>query len=294
VIALRDRGYPVEYLMAADEGHGFQRPVNNMACFMAAEAFLAKYLGGRYQPGGTAEVKQRLAEITVDPKTVVLAKEIDPSTVGAPKPAVDLHPGVYNYQAKIAAGGQELSLKLSTAIKEANGTWTAIDSSQSPMGDATDTATLEKGSLLLQKRDVSQGPVSIHLQFAGNKAAGTMSVNGQDHPVDVELGGPLFADAAGGPESIGCLPLVEGYSITFRNFDLQKQKPKIVQLKVVGTETVTVPAGTFDTFKVELTPTDGGADKETLWIAKDSRTAVKISAVMSQMGGATMTEELLP
>ena len=95
-------------------------------------------------------------------------------------------------------------------------------------------------------------------------------------------------------ESIGCLPLAEGYSITFRNFDLQKQKPKIVQLKVAGTEAVTVPAGTFDTFKVELTPTDGGPDKETLWIAKDSRTAVKISLVMSQMGGATMTEELLP
>src|ERR1039458_9538406 len=49
VIALRDRGYPVEYMLAPDEGHGFQRPVNNMAMFMAAEKFLAKYLDGRYQ-----------------------------------------------------------------------------------------------------------------------------------------------------------------------------------------------------------------------------------------------------
>ena len=31
VIALRDRGFPVEYLVAPDEGHGFARPVNNMA-----------------------------------------------------------------------------------------------------------------------------------------------------------------------------------------------------------------------------------------------------------------------
>jgi len=71
VIAMRDRGYPVEFLMARDEGHGYERPVNNMACFMAAETFLAKYLGGRYQEGGTQEVAQRLKEITVDPKTVV-------------------------------------------------------------------------------------------------------------------------------------------------------------------------------------------------------------------------------
>src|SRR5213082_3276356 len=53
VIALRDRGFPVEYMLAPDEGHGFQRPVNNMAMFMAAEKFLAKYLDGRYQDGAT-------------------------------------------------------------------------------------------------------------------------------------------------------------------------------------------------------------------------------------------------
>jgi len=294
VIALRDRGYPVEFLMAPDEGHGFQRPVNNMACFMAAEAFLAKYLGGRYQTGGTPEVTQRLAEITVDPKTVVLAKKIDPSTVGAPKPSLGLKPGTYRYKAKIAAGGQELSLDVTTTIKKENGAWTATDSAQSPMGDTTDTATLEEDTLLLQKREVSQGPIKIHIDFSGNKAAGSMSINGQDHPVNTDLGGPLFADAAGAPESIGCLPLADGYSTTFRNFDLQKLQVKIMQLKVAGAETVTVPAGTFDTFKVELTSADGGPDKETLWIAKDSRAAVKISAVMSQMGGATMTQELLP
>jgi dipeptidyl aminopeptidase/acylaminoacyl peptidase len=294
VIALRDRGYPVAYLMAPDEGHGFQRPVNNMACFMAAEAFLAKYLGGRYQASGTPEVTERLAEISVDPKTVVLAKKIDVSTVGAPKPSLDLKAGTYKYQAKIAAGGQELSLNVTTTITAANGAWMATEAAQSPMGDTMDTATLEKGTLLLQKRELSQGPIKIHLDFAGNKAAGSMSINGQEHPVDADLGGPLFADAAGAPESIGCLPLADGYSTTFRNFDLQKQKVKIMQLKVAGGETVTVPAGTFDTFKVEITPADGGPDKETLWIAKDSRAVVKISAVMSQMGGATLTEELLP
>jgi dipeptidyl aminopeptidase/acylaminoacyl peptidase len=75
VVALRDRGFPVEYLLAPDEGHGFQRPVNNMAMFMAAEAFLAKHLGGRFQEGGTAEVTTRLKEITVDPKTLKLEEK---------------------------------------------------------------------------------------------------------------------------------------------------------------------------------------------------------------------------
>jgi hypothetical protein len=294
VIALRDRGFPVEYMLAPDEGHGFQRPVNNMAMFMAAEKFLAKHLDGRYQEGGTPEVTKRLAEIMVDPKTVTLSKKVDAAAVGVPKPATELKAGTYNYQAKLAMGGQEMALKLTTNIKEENGAWTVTDSMETPMGVATDTTILEKGTLVVRKRDVKQGPMAIKLDFTGGKATGSMNMNGQDKPVSSDVGGELFADAAGAQQVIGSLPLADGYSATFRNFDLQKQKAKLVQLKVVGSETVTVPAGKFDAFKVELKSADGGSDQSTIWIAKDSRQAVKVSAVLAAMGGATMTAELLP
>jgi Protein of unknown function (DUF3108) len=110
--------------------------------------------------------------------------------------------------------------------------------------------------------------------------------------VSVHTGGPLFADSAGAPQVIACLPLAEGFSATFRNFDLQSQKAKVMQLQVSGSEKVTVPAGTFDTFKAEITSGDGGPEKITMWIAKDSRKAVKVSAVLPQMNGAVMTAEL--
>ena len=47
VAGLRARGVPVEYLIADDEGHGFQNPENVMAMFRALERHFAKYLGGR-------------------------------------------------------------------------------------------------------------------------------------------------------------------------------------------------------------------------------------------------------
>lgn len=75
VVALRDRGFDVEYIVAPDEGHGFARPVNNMAMLAAAEKFLSKHLGGRYQESMKPEIATRLKEITVDPKTVVLQKK---------------------------------------------------------------------------------------------------------------------------------------------------------------------------------------------------------------------------
>jgi dipeptidyl aminopeptidase/acylaminoacyl peptidase len=292
VVALRDRGFPVEYLLAPDEGHGFARPVNNMAMFMAAEKFLAVHLDGRYQSDAKPEVAQRLKEITVDPKTVSITKRVDPSKIGVPKPAVDLTPGTYNYKAMIVMGTQQVALKMATTIKEENGAWSATDTMEMPGGVGTDSAVLEKGTLIVRKRAVQQGPANINLDFTGNRAAGTVKINGQDKPIAVDLGGPLFADAAGAQQVIACLPLAEGYATSFRNFDLQKQKEKLMQLTVAGSESVTVPAGTFEAYKVELTSADGGSDKSTLWIAKDSHKPVKMTSVMEQMGGATLTAEL--
>ncbi len=50
VEALRKAGKPVEYLLFKDEGHGFVRPENRLKFYAAAEAFLAKHLGGRAEP----------------------------------------------------------------------------------------------------------------------------------------------------------------------------------------------------------------------------------------------------
>jgi len=78
VIALRERNYPVEYLVAPDEGHGYARPVNNMAVIAAAERFLAKHLGGRYQQSMTPEVAERLKVLTVDVKEMSLVTKPTP------------------------------------------------------------------------------------------------------------------------------------------------------------------------------------------------------------------------
>ena len=50
VAAMRKNDKPVVYYVFPDEGHGFARPVNNMAFNAATEEFLAKYLGGRFEP----------------------------------------------------------------------------------------------------------------------------------------------------------------------------------------------------------------------------------------------------
>ena len=291
VIAMRDRGLPVEYMLAPDEGHGYARPVNNMAMFMAAEKFFAGKLDGRYQEGGSPEVVARLKELMVDPTTVVLTKKIEASATTTPKPAFELKPGTWKYQVKIAVGAQQVMASRTTTIAEEAGAWKAVDTVQTPAGPGTDTAILDKATLAVRSREVNQGPAKISIQFANGKAAGTFDL-GKATPIAADLGGPAFADGPGAGQIIGSLPLADGYTTTFRNLDLQKQKARVVQLQVAGSEMVTVPAGTFDTYKVELSGDD--SFKMTLWIGKQNHAAVKSAAAMAEMGGAMVTSELEP
>jgi dipeptidyl aminopeptidase/acylaminoacyl peptidase len=52
VQAMKAKNIPVTYVLYPDEGHGFARPENNLSFYAIAEAFLARCLGGRYEPIG--------------------------------------------------------------------------------------------------------------------------------------------------------------------------------------------------------------------------------------------------
>jgi dipeptidyl aminopeptidase/acylaminoacyl peptidase len=48
VDSLRARGVPVEYILAEDEGHGFQNSENLRMLYRAVERHFGKHLGGRW------------------------------------------------------------------------------------------------------------------------------------------------------------------------------------------------------------------------------------------------------
>src|SRR6266480_287217 len=292
VMALRDRGFPVEYILAPDEGHGFARPINNLVLFTSAEKFLAKHLGGRYQESMTPAITERMAVLTVDPKTVVLAKKVEVAPSN-PKPAAELKPGTTTYKAKLEANGQTVPMSVTHIVTDAKDVWIVVDNAQAPMGLISDSSVVTKGTLLVQRRVIHQGPSMVEIQFADNKATGSMSMNGQTRPIAADLGGALFADGAAANDAVAALPLADGYTTTFRNFDVMSQQVKPRVLKVEGSEKVTVPAGEFDTWKVSVTPAEGIGDMTTIWVNKADRRVVKITNVLPQANGAVATAELV-
>jgi dipeptidyl aminopeptidase/acylaminoacyl peptidase len=173
VIALRDRDYPVEYIVAPDEGHGFARPVNNMAMLAAAEKFLAKHLGGRYQESMTKEVETRLGEITVDPKTVKLAESKDDADVGAS--AAD---PMGSWLVSVNAGGQPVDVLIQLKATESGFGGTMLSELG---GGAFEKGTIEGNKISgLIDADIQGQPMKINLTATidGDSISGTLSVPG--------------------------------------------------------------------------------------------------------------------
>ena len=296
VVAMRELGLPVEYICAPDEGHGFSRPVNNMAFLAAAEKFLAKHLGGRYQAEMPDHIAKRLEEITVDINTVTMPEAIDESKLAGslPVPSSDLAPANSEYKMMINMGGQEIPMDVVQTITDKGDNWEITQKISTPMGNMADISTVTKKSLQPISRNVDQGPVKISIDHSGDQITGNMSMNGNETPMDIKLDQPVFADGGALYETLARLPLNVGYSAVYRTFDVQQQKVKAFELTVVDMETIEVPAGSFDTYKTEIKALDDNPGDTMLWFSatSDFKGLVKSTGSSAEMGGAKITMEL--
>jgi dienelactone hydrolase len=291
VVALRDKGFPVEYLLAEDEGHGFARPVNQMAMFAAVEKFLAKHLGGRYQAEMPEAVAQRLAQITVDVSKVEKPKPITVTSQALPPLA--LKPGRWHYRTTLEAGGQRLAMESELVVTEEPGGWVVTETIQLPQGPATDTVTLDKETLALRSRRLSQGPLQVEVEAQEGKLRGTLAMSGQNRPLELELPGHLLAEGPAMLPTVASLPLAAGYGQTFYRSDLLAQKILPCQLQVLGEETVERESQLVPAWKVSLTCGDG-EERTTLWVAKENKEVLKSAGSSARMPNATLTRLLLP
>ncbi len=305
VIALRDLGRQVEYMVAPDEGHGFAGRENRLAMFARIEEFLAKHLDGRYQESMEPKISEKLASITVDPKSVELPKLATAADAAAiaPLPTVDvamLAPAKFSYQTHVSVGGREMDIKSSRVVRKATeggeALWVIESEVDTPMGKGSDVYRLRQASLLPVSREVRQGPATIAMQFGDGGVTGSIKAGPQEMPIDVKQTAPLYGDEAATDLVVSALPLAAGYRTTFRAFELGMQpRQRIWSLRVDGDESVTVGAGTFDTWRVVLEPLDGEGGGETMWVSKAKpRFVVKNEGKMPpQAGGGTTTTTLV-
>jgi dipeptidyl aminopeptidase/acylaminoacyl peptidase len=303
VVSLRDRGRPVEYLLAPDEGHGFAGRENRLAVAVAMEKFFAKYLGGRDQESVPPDIAAKLAALTVDVSKVVVsvAPVGGAAAAGTVLEAGDgaaVHEGTLAYAMTVRAMGREQQVNVTRTVTAATldgrPVWRTVDAAA--MGTVTtgDTLDVDKATLRPARRAASGG-ATINVTFSMAGATGEIGMAGQTMPVDVKASGPYFAEGAGVDLVMAGLPLAAGYETSLNVFSLLEQKIRPMKLAVTGADTTASAAGSFATYVVQVTPLDGDeSGTSTLHVTRDTPHFVVTATTRlpAMMGGGTVDREL--
>jgi len=266
VATLNQQGHSVEYIVAPDEGHGFSNEDNRLAFSAAMEAFLAEHLGGRYQKNADDRIRQRLREITVNPDSVTMpdtTASAESSETASGFSKIDgsmLKPATLSYDATVKMKGNSIDLSATQTFTatSTNGTdtWTFVNKIKTPRGAQTDSLVAERSSLLPMSRH-RNGIPSIDITFTDTSASGEMKMRGQSVSINTPLDRPTLAGGVHDVIALGAMPLKPDFSTTLRVFSPKDQATKRADFEVTGVETVKTPAGSFETYVVDLTVGDG-------------------------------------
>lgn len=283
VIALRDNGHEVGYLLADDEGHGFSKPVNSMAMFAEIERFLAPILGGRYQEDMPEDVAKRLEELRVDPATVVY-EEASSKEAAATLPAVSdvFVEGERTFNAKIVLGEQEMKMTTVRTVSFSDGFWTVTDKAVGPMGESKDQMIY----------DEEFKPISGKTEQAGQMIETSYGVDNVEidmmgKTTEIPFEGALLTAGPGFEDVVAKMDLSsEGMVVNM--LDMTAMKTKSVVVKPLDNETI----DGNEYRVVVLHDATNESDKTTLYVDAATSEVRKLEQVIPAMNNAVMTMEL--
>ena len=304
VVAMRERDLAVEYIVAPDEGHGFRIRENRLAMYARTEAFLANHLGGRYQSDMPDDISERLAAITIDIDTVEVTDLADELAAARtrPLPAVNagqVADGAFVFTSNIEFPGNAISMDIKRTINRQTDEGRAVleiqSDSSSAMGEISDRFVLDGNTLRPIRREIQQGQASINIAYDSREVTGAISMGTNEIPISIELEAPVLGSDAALEATLAGMSLQDGFRTPLRYAEVgMQQRIRFFQLTVDGQETVEVPAGSFETWKVELKPLDDEGGEQTYWITREApHHTVRIEGKLpAQMGGGNYSTVL--
>lgn len=279
VVALRDNGHDVSYLLADDEGHGFRKPVNNMAMFAEIERFLAPILNGRYQEDMPEDVAARLKEITVDVESVVYSEKGEPTySDSIPTAAAVFTTGTENFDMNLAVADQSIDMATVRTISAAGEGWKITDATSGAMGEMSDEVVYN-ADLSVASRTMVQAGQEIGVAYE----SGMVKIDMAGKITEVAVKGTLF-DLAPGYENIVAKMSVPEEGLTFFAVDFSTMKGKTIVINNDGEETIDGVVYK----KTNIIDYYNDADKTVIW-ADETGVVLKMEQVVPAMNNAVVT-----
>ena len=169
----------------------------------------------------------------------------------------------------LVVGGNTLGTVNSTLAREGQN-WLATQSLAGPMTQTSETRFTADLSPVSAKQTIVAGgnTMETDVRMEGGRVKGTAKLPAQmggDKTFDQEV---VAGTRLSGMESwiLATADLAEGKSISLPMFSPRTGSVAVVTARVAGSQSVTVPAGTFDTWKVEM---QGGEAAVVLYLRKD-------------------------
>lgn len=285
VIALRDRGHDVSYLLAEDEGHGFTKPLNRMAMYAEVEKFLSEKLGGRYQKTMSTDVEKTLQQLQVDINEVEYnpAPEVEPAAE-LPQITDLFQEGTEELTVKIEQGESVFDMTTHRTVSKEGKGWKVSETTTGPMGEMQDEAVYdEKFNILV--RTLKQAGKEIVMNYTKEG----VQIDAAGKEMTIEMRGASIAASAGFEYIIaGMNP--DDFPLYTQIAEIPGQKAKTVVVESAGEEKLNGK----DCRKVTITATENENDVITVWVIKETSAPQKTVQVSPAMNNAVITTERVP
>ena len=187
-------------------------------------------------------------------------------------PAVQ--PGTWRYSLQVARNGQSMELAQRTVTVEAApgnaDAWRVIDETNAHGQLLGDTVLLARRDLHPLQRRASLGPVRLSLDFDADSVRGLISAPAAPPvPVTLPMSPAVVANGASLETLLTTLPLADDWAATVLQVAPSPVGVSLalLTLRVIGEDSVEVPAGRFAVWVVRVSSGDA---QQAYWLARDS------------------------
>ncbi len=208
--------------------------------------------------------------------------------------------GEFRYTTSLVIGETELEIVSTRRIgheadEQGEEILTIETTTRTGMGDTVERLELDAVSLLMKKQRVDQGDSTMSADYTESQVTGLIRAAGQIVPIDLQLETPAYGGEAALEAVLTALPLASGYRTQLRAMEIDvEQLVRRFAVVVENRETIEVPAGEFDTWRLRLDALDGLGGSQVLWIGVDGpRPLVRAKGfIPEEVGQGSLITEL--
>mgnify|MGYP002475212526 FL=1 len=280
VVALREKGHDVSYLLAEDEGHGFSKPLNRMAMYAEVEQFLAEKLAGRYQKNRSTDVEKTLKKLRVDIDQVEYKPAAEVEIIKELPEITNLfETGVEKLSVQIEQGDRVFEMNTERTLSREGKGWKVSEHTTGPMGEMKDEVVYDQ-NLNVLVRTLHQAGRKIEMNYTGEG----VRIDAAGKEMKIEMDGASLSTSAGFEYIVAGMD-PELFPLYTQMAEVATQKAKKVMVTEAGEEEF----NGVTCRKVSIIAQENERDVITVWIDKETSVPQKIVQVSPAMNNAVIT-----